>query len=52
MNRLTYKKFEFVPASLVDGCDVNTALDKLAAYEDTGLTPGEVAAMIREFVEA
>lgn len=43
MRRLTYKKFEFEPAVLEDGCDVNTALDRLAAYEDTGFMPEQIA---------
>lgn len=31
-----------------EGCILQTALDRLAAYEDTGLSPAEIISLVRK----
>lgn len=51
MNRLTWKAYidAFEDVGLQKGITVGDAICKLAAYEDTGLTPEEIAAMKAEY---
>ena len=48
VQRIVFQRREYQDKLILDKHDLGTVYDRLAAYEDTGLTPEEVRALISE----